>query len=130
MRLSGALLICLCLLPAGVHAQARNIPEQAKAGAITHLQDMIVSINGVAVRLAPGVQIRDQQNLLIVPTALPPGSQVKYLFDQDGLVRQVWILTPAEAQAPATSSGTGSNSTETGSNTSGTGSNSSGTGSN
>ena len=111
MRFSGVLLICLCLLPAGVHAQARNIPEQAKAGAITHLQDMIVSIDGVAVRLAPGVQIRDQNNLLIVPTAVPPGSQVKYLFDQDGMVRQVWILTPQEAQQPAatTTTGTGSN---------------------
>lgn len=111
MRFSGALLICLCLLPAGVHAQARNIPEQAKAGAITHLQDMIVSIDGVAVRLAPGVQIRDQNNLLIVPTAVPPGSQVKYVFDQQGMVRQVWILTPQEAQQPAatTTTGTGGN---------------------
>jgi len=103
MRFSGALLICLYLLPTSVHAQARNIPEQAKAGAITHLQDMIVSIDGTAVRLAPGVQIRDQNNLLIVPTALPPGSQVKYLFGPDGMVRQVWILTPLEAQQPAAS---------------------------
>src|SRR5215813_5805258 len=109
MRFSGSLLVCLCLLSAGAHAQARNIPEQAKAGAITHLQDMIVAINGVAVRLAPGVQIRDQSNLLIVPTAVPPGSQVKYMLDQEGLVRQVWILTPEEAQQPATSSATGNN---------------------
>ena len=108
MRFSGALLACLSLIAAGAHAQARNIPEQAKGGAITHLQDMIVSINGVAARLAPGVQIRDQNNRLVVPTAVPPGSQVKYLLDQDGFVRQVWILTPEEAQAPAASSGTGS----------------------
>ncbi|HEV8108587.1 MAG TPA: hypothetical protein VGP97_13780, partial [Burkholderiales bacterium] len=60
-------------------------------------QDMIASINGVAVRLAPGVQIRDQDNRLVLPTAVPPGSQVKYLLDEQGMVRQVWILTPAEA---------------------------------
>ena len=99
---------CLCLFAACAYAQARNIPEQAKAGAITHLQDMIVSIDGVAVRLAPGVQIRDQANRLVVPTALPPGSQVKYVLDPQGLVRQVWILTPEEAQQPAANSGTGS----------------------
>jgi hypothetical protein len=58
---------------------------------------MIASINGVAVRLAPGVQIRDQDNRLVLPTAVPPGSQVKYLLDEQGMVRQVWILTPAEA---------------------------------
>ena len=104
-----AVISLLCFVAAGAHAQARNIPEQAKGGAITHLQDMIVAINGVAVRLAPGVQIRDQNNLLIVPTALPPGSQVKYVLDQDGMVRQVWILTPEEARQPAASNQTGSN---------------------
>jgi len=109
MQFPGALLVCLCLFAAGAHAQARNIPEQAKGGAITHLQGMIVSINGVAVRLAPGVQIRDQDNRLVVPTAVPPGSQVKYLLDQDGFVRQVWILTPQEARQPAANSGTGNN---------------------
>ena len=97
----------LCFVAASALAQARNIPEQAKGGALTHLQDMIVAINGVAVRLAPGVQIPDQNNFLIVPTAVPPGSQVKYLLDQDGFVRQVWILTPDEARQPATSSPAG-----------------------
>ena len=108
MRFSGALLVCLCLIAGSAHAQARNIPEEAKAGELSHLQDMFVSINGVALRLAPGVQIRDQANRLVVPTAVPPASQVKYVLDQDGFVRQVWILTPEEAQQPA-ASGTGSN---------------------
>jgi hypothetical protein len=97
MRLSGALLVCFYLVAGSAHAQARNIPERAKGGAITHLQGMIVSIDGVTVRLAPGVQIRDQDNRLVVPTAVPPGSQMKYLLDEQGMVRQVWILTPAEA---------------------------------
>src|SRR3954470_17147944 len=94
------LAILLCALSAQAQAQARNIPEQAKDGELSHLQDMIVSINGVAVRLAPGVQIRDPDNRLVVPTAVPKGSQVKYLLDQEGLVRQVWILTPEEAKQP------------------------------
>ena len=101
--------MCFCLIAGSAHAQARNIPEQAKGGAMTHLQDMFVAINGVAARLAPGAQIRDQDNRLIVPTAVPAGSQVKYLLDQDGLVRQVWILTPEEVQQPAVSDKAGSN---------------------
>jgi len=109
MRFSGALLVCLCLIAGNAHAQARNIPEEAKAGELSHLQDMFVSINGVAVRLAPGVQIRDQANRLVVPTAVPPASQVKYVLDQQGLVRQIWILTPEEAQQPAVSNQTGGN---------------------
>jgi hypothetical protein len=48
-------------------------------------------------RLAPGAQIRDQSNRLIVPTAVPPGAKVKYVLDNEGLVRQVWILSPQEA---------------------------------
>jgi hypothetical protein len=100
MRFPGTLLVCLCLFAAGAHAQLRNIPEHAKDGQIRHLQDMIVSINGVAVRLAPGAQIRDQDNRLMLPTAIPVGAQVKYLLDPDGRVRQVWVLTPDEAKRP------------------------------
>jgi len=40
---------------------------------------------------------------------VPPGSQVKYLLDRDGMVRQVWILTPQEAQQPAANDQAGGN---------------------
>ena len=109
MRTSPLLIVLACVLSASAHAQARNIPEEAKAGELSHLQDMFVSINGVQVRLAPGVQIRDQANRLVVPTAVPPTSQVKYVLDPQGLVRQIWILTPEEARQPAAIGGTGSN---------------------
>lgn len=60
-------------------------------------QEAVVSVNGLTLRLAPGAQIRDESNRLLVPTAVPAGAQVKYLLDDEGLVRRVWILTPAEA---------------------------------
>jgi len=97
MKLLPLLVASACVLAPVAHAQLRSIPEQAKDGQIRHLQDMMVSIDGVAARLAPGVQIRDRDNRLVLPTAVPPGSQVKYLLDEQGMVRQVWILTPAEA---------------------------------
>ena len=94
----GKLLISLVLLVAPTaYAQVRSIPEEAKSGTIRHLQDMAVEISGKREHLAPGAQIRDASNRIVVPAALPPGARVKYLVDGAGMVRQVWILTPEEA---------------------------------
>jgi hypothetical protein len=90
-----------CVLTALAHAQVRSIPGDAKRGEIRHVQEAIVSIDGVQQRLAPGAQIRDQDNRLLVPTAVPAGAQVRYLLNDQGQVRQVWILTPAEAKRQA-----------------------------
>jgi hypothetical protein len=97
MRLSTLLLACICLSAPLAHGQARSIPGEAKRGEMRHVQEAIVSIDGVKQRLAPGAQIRDEGNRLVVPTAVPAGTQVKYLLDAEGLVRRVWILTPEEA---------------------------------
>jgi hypothetical protein len=82
------------------HAQLRTIPDAAKRGEMRHLQEMIVAINGQQQRLAPGAQIRDATNRIIVPAAVPAGSLVKYLLNDAGQVHRVWILTPQEAAQP------------------------------
>ena len=87
------------LASAAAHAQLRTIPQEAKRGEMRHLRDMVVAIDGVPQRLSPAAQIRDAANRIVVPTALPAGAQVRYLLDREGLVRQVWILTPLEAAA-------------------------------
>jgi hypothetical protein len=92
--LLAALLILCC---AGAAAQLRSIPQDAKRGTMRHLQDTIVEIDGKQARLSHGAQIRGQSNTIIVPTALPPDSVVKYQLDQDGYVHRVWILTLQEA---------------------------------
>jgi hypothetical protein len=91
--------IALLLLAAPLAgAQVRSIPEDARVGEIRHLQEMVVEIDGAPQQLAPGAQIRDTSNRLILPTAIPPGTRVKYLVDASGQVHRVWILTPEEAQ--------------------------------
>ena len=65
-----------------------------------HVHDMIVEIDGARARLAPGAQIRGTSNMIVLPTALPPESAVKYQLDNDGRVKQVWILSPQEAAKP------------------------------
>jgi hypothetical protein len=65
-----------------------------------HVQDMIVEIDGERALLSAGAQIRGASNTIVVPTALPPDSLVKYQRNQAGQVHRVWILTPQEAAQP------------------------------
>ncbi len=78
-------------------AQLRTIPDDAKRGSFTHVQEMVVQIDGTPMRLSPGARIRDAANRIVLPAAVPPGSLVKYRLDQEGNVTQVWILTSEEA---------------------------------
>jgi hypothetical protein len=78
-------------------AQLRSIPANTERGEIRHVQGSIVELNGARETLAPGVRIRDQENRLIVPAALPAGALVKFRRDANGAVRDVWLLTPEEA---------------------------------
>ena len=90
----------IALLYAGLAAaQLRTIPADAERAEIRHVQSHSVELNGQRAELAPGAQIRDAANRIIVPTALPAGALVKYRRDASGHVREVWILTPQEAEA-------------------------------
>ena len=83
---------------AAAAAQLRPIPANAQVGTIRHLEAMIVELDGQPQQLSPGAQIRDPDNRIILPSALPPGSVVKFVRDPDGQIRRVWILTPEEQQ--------------------------------
>jgi hypothetical protein len=96
--------VLLAILLAGAAttalAQLRSIPVDAKRGQMTHLQEMIVEVDGRRARLAPGSQIRGTDNFVVLPSALPAGSLVKYRVDAEGMIKQVWILSPQEAAQP------------------------------
>jgi hypothetical protein len=89
----------LAVFAALAFAQLRTIPDDAKRGVLRHVQETIVEIDGKQQQLSAGAQIRSASNMILVPTAVPPGSLVKYRLDQEGFVRQVWLLTPQEAAA-------------------------------
>ncbi|MSQ70864.1 MAG: hypothetical protein EXR27_06185 [Betaproteobacteria bacterium] len=79
----------------------RSIPDAAKRGVIRPVGGMVVSIDGVTALLSPAARIRDQQNLIIVPSALPSeGATARYDIDVDGQVQRVWLLTPEEMARP------------------------------
>ena len=90
------LFLMLMGVAAAAAAQVRTIPKEAQRGEIRHLQDMHVELNGKALRLSPGAQIRDADNRLMLPTSLVEKSDVRFLLDGTGLVHRVWIMTPLE----------------------------------
>ena len=100
MKILPTATVIFVLASAAAWAQLRTVPPEAERGEIRHLQGMTIAIDGTERRLAPGAQIRDATNLIIVPAAIPPGALAKYLVDADGAVRQVWILSPQEASQP------------------------------
>ncbi len=92
-------LLFACVATA-VHAQLRAIPPDAKRGTMSHVQGMIVELDGRRVELAAGAQIRDGNNMILVPTGLPKNILVKYLGGADGKIHRVWVLSPQEAAQP------------------------------
>ena len=83
--------------PAAAQVQ-RNFPQNALRGAIVFGTAPDIAVNGQPARLAPGSRIRDTENMLLVPSAVHGGKfLVHYTIDTYGLVKDVWILTPAEA---------------------------------
>ncbi len=95
-----AVLAALALAAVAAQAQLRTIPADAKRGTLSHVQEMIVLLDGKQARLSAGAQIRDQNNRVVVPTQLPKESKVKWLPDAAGHLHRIWIMTPQEIAQP------------------------------
>lgn len=97
-----ALTLCLVFAlaaPAAVaQAPNRTIPADAKRAEMRHLQLLVVDVDGKQRELAPGAQIRDTNNRIVLPATLQSARDVKFVEDADGRIRHVWILAPQEAQ--------------------------------
>jgi hypothetical protein len=97
----GTVLLTALALAAGVaQAQFRTIPDDAKRGTLSHVQEMNVTLDGKPARLSAGAQIRDQNNLIVLPVQLPKESKIKYLPDAAGHLHRIWIMSPREAAQP------------------------------
>jgi hypothetical protein len=91
-----ALVVALAAaLPA--HAQ-RLFERTALRGELQVTAPPEALLNGKPVRLAPGARIRNEQNMLqLSGTLLDRMLVVNYTLDGFGQVREVWILSAAEA---------------------------------
>ena len=98
MKRIAVLIASITLGIAGAAAQTRALPDDAERGVMQHVQGNVVTVDGRTIQLAPGATIRDRNNLIIVPTALPgEGALAEYTLDPGGQVARVWLLTPEEA---------------------------------
>jgi len=92
--------VLFALASGAAQAQLRTIPADAKRGTMSHVQGMTVELNGDKTELAPGAQIRDANNRIILPATLPSGSLIKFMPDVQGRIWRVWILSQQEAAQP------------------------------
>ncbi|RQP23236.1 hypothetical protein [Piscinibacter terrae] len=97
-RCAIAALSAACLVAPAAAQFQRNFPQTALRGALLITSPADATLNGQAARLAPGVRIRGQNNMLELSGALIGQKLlVHYTLDIDGLIKDVWILTPDEA---------------------------------
>ncbi|MND05206.1 hypothetical protein D3C83_258490 [compost metagenome] len=61
---------------------------------------MTVELDGKRTELATGAQIRDAENRIVLPAALPAGSLIKFMPDMQGRAWRIWILSKQEAAQP------------------------------
>ena len=84
--------------PQPTTGMVRNLPVEAKRGVMSAPVNGQVQIDGQTYLLSPGVVIRNEYNMTILPPLMPARALVRYQTDAMGAVYRVWILSAAEAQ--------------------------------
>jgi hypothetical protein len=79
-------------------ALQRHFPKEALRGSIVFFAPPAIKLNGTNTQMAPSYRIHGTNNLLVMSGQLNGlKATVDYTTDLQGAVREVWILTPAEA---------------------------------
>jgi hypothetical protein len=79
-------------------AAQRLFPADALRGEFVVVQPPEVQVNGKPARLSPGARIRNEQNMVqLSGTLVGQKRVVHYTVDPLGQLRDVWLLTAAEA---------------------------------
>ena len=78
----------------------RTLPAESIIGVMQPVWQGQVKIDGKTYRLSPGVQVRNESNLIVFPTMVQSAVRVRYQLDYTGAVHRVWMLSSAEARMP------------------------------
>lgn len=78
----------------------RILPNGTIKGEMSVSSPTSAIIDGQQVMLAPGVQIRDPFNMMVLPGMIQRTVPVRYQKDITGAVNRVWILSAQEAAQP------------------------------
>ena len=89
------------LLPLPALAIKRGFPKGAVRGQMTFVHDKEVVVNGMREKLSPGTHVYDERDRPPLRGALDGKTYtVNYMRDRKGIIREIWLLTPQEAQRP------------------------------
>ena len=77
---------------------ARSLPSDTTFAAEAEFRYPYVRANKQVLRLAVGVRIYNERNLIIMPATVPEKANVLFKTDINGDISRVWILTDDEAQ--------------------------------
>jgi hypothetical protein len=82
------------------YVRLQKLPPEAKVGLMQPpSNDGSVLIDSDRLRLSPAIQIRNLQNLIVVPMNVTETTNVVYLNDLYGSVHRVWMITSSEAES-------------------------------
>lgn len=99
-RIAVGAALCVALSLGGAVAFAvRSLPSDATFAADAEFRYPYVKAKKQVLRLAVGVRIYNERNLIIMPATVPAKANVLFKTDINGDVSRVWILTDDEAQA-------------------------------
>ena len=92
------LILMISLTSAALGQLLRNFPTDSLAGKLTDFDYPMVVISRQNLYLSPGSQIRDKNNLIVMPAALNAQGLVRYQMDKMGNVQRIWFLNSEEAE--------------------------------
>ena len=88
--------ILVCATTAAPAFAVREFPADARRANFTVITYPTVQLGRHALSLAPGAQIRDTTNQIVMPTSLSGKYPALYTLDGSGQVYRVWLLTDEE----------------------------------
>lgn len=81
-------------------AMMRMFPEGTALGTLGGPPEMGQAvIDGQVLLASPGLQVRDEMNMIVFPSMVGHEVPVRYQLDPFGNVWRIWLLSPAEVAA-------------------------------
>ena len=97
-RLALAALLLASLVGTASAQQVRDFPPNALRGKLVVQAPPQITLDGKPDQLSPGARIRNPQNMFVMSATLTGQPLVvNYTRESNGMVHEVWLLTPQEA---------------------------------
>lgn len=90
--------LLVCMASYGHTQLVRNFPLESKLGKLKSHAFPEFKIDGSTMYMGAGGQIRDVNNLLVLPAMFNQTGHIRYQMDDMGFVSRIWFLSKEEIQ--------------------------------